>query len=97
MNFALERDLRTADTARIGAGQVRRGNQGVRGQRAALIGSQHLALPFTGPPVRANQAGARHRDLGPPEGSCQRPCPMTVPVTDTKPSLLLSDDFGRRP
>jgi hypothetical protein len=23
-----------------------------------------------------SKAGARHRDLGPPEGSCQRPCPM---------------------
>src|SRR5262245_66183921 len=63
---------RTADTARIGPGQVRRGNQGVCRQCAALIGPQHLALPFTGLPVRADQAGARHLERDPPKGPGQR-------------------------
>ena len=41
-------------------------------QCAALIGPQHLALPFTSLPVRADQAGARHLERDPPKGPDQR-------------------------
>src|SRR5436190_8874660 len=43
---AKQRTQRTAYTARVGAGEIAAGNQCVGGQRAALVGSQRLALPL---------------------------------------------------
>ena len=64
---------RATHTARIGAGKVAAGDQRIGGQRAALIGPQHLALPLGCLAVRRIQSSARNLHLQLAERSQQRP------------------------
>ncbi len=65
---------------RIGAGEIRAGDQRVGREGAPLIRPQRLALPFRRPALGRGQPGARHRDLDRPERACQRPRPAAVAV-----------------
>ena len=71
-----------AHPARIGAGQIGRGDQRVGGLRAALVGPERLALPLDRPAVPGRDPGARHGHLGRPEGAGQGARPAAVPVAD---------------
>ena len=77
-----ERRKGAAYPARVGAGQIGRGDQRVGGLRATLVGPERLALPLDRPAVPGRDAGARHGHLGRPEGAGQGARPAAVPVTD---------------
>src|SRR5262249_3176514 len=55
--------LSQAHAAGIGAGEVDRRNQGVGRKCSALIGPQHLAVPFRGLAIRRLQSSPRDVDL----------------------------------
>ena len=57
------------------------GDQRVGGERAALIGAQHLALPLQRFAIVAVEPRPRHRNLNAAEGSRQRPRPVAMAVT----------------
>ena len=71
---------RAADPARVGAGEIGRGDQRVGGQRAPLVGPQRLALPLPGRAIGGVEASARHGDLGRTECPRQGTRAAAVPV-----------------
>jgi hypothetical protein len=79
---AEERREGAAYPARVGAGEVGRGDQRLGGLRATLVGPECLAPPLDRPAALGRDAGARHAQLGRPEGACQGARPAAVPVTD---------------
>ena len=72
---------RTAHPARVGAGKVAAGDQRVGRQRAALIGTQRLALPLRRRAISGVQPCTRDLDLHLAKGSHQRPRTVAVAVT----------------
>src|SRR5215469_7278060 len=71
---------RVLSARRTLARQVAAGDQRVGGQRAALIGTQRLALPLGGLAVGCVEPRARHRNRNRPEAAGQRARPAAVPM-----------------
>jgi hypothetical protein len=65
----------------LGAGQIGARDQRIGGERAALVTSQHLAVPFSGIAIARLQSSPRHGDLGLAEAAGQRAPAAAVPVT----------------
>ena len=75
---AKQRRERATDAARVGTGQVGTRDHRVRRQRAALVGTQCLALPFPRLAFRGVEPGARHCDLDTAERAQKRARPVAM-------------------